>query len=236
MLGPRLRAIARMVPKGGQVADIGTDHGIIPVYLIKKDNVAKAIATDISPGSLEKAIDLVKGEGLEDRISLRLGSGLKAIEPGEVDTIIIAGMGGNLISEILKDSPTVTGRAEKLILQPMSRQRELRKWLAQNGYRVVDEALVKEDRRIYEIIVATPGRQRVVHDIQYDIGFMLMEKKDPLFEEFLKNKMEKTRSIINGLEKGGTLNSEIALKAFQKKLLEYEEAYGCFLRLRRQWK
>ena len=225
MLKGRLLAIANAVPPSRAIADIGTDHGLVPVWLVTNGIAQKAIITDISPGSLAKAESLIKQEGLADKIEPRLGDGLLPVKPGEVDTIVIAGMGGMLIKSILESAPYVTARAETFVLQPMTAQSMLRKWLNENGYAIVDEILVREGSRFYEIITAAHGSQYISDEIYYDISYMLIKKKDPLLKDFIRQKIERTTDIILHLEKQDTKNSEYAAREFRRKLLQYKEVY-----------
>ena len=151
-LTDRLLKIASLVSKGKKIADIGTDHGYIPVYLLNKGIIPFAILADVNKGPLENACKEVRHSNLTDKTDLRLGSGIEVLKKGEVDEIIIAGMGGILISELLEANKEVAHSVDKLILQPMQAQEELRKYLLSNGYEIVNEVLVKEDFRIYEII------------------------------------------------------------------------------------
>lgn len=229
MLSPRLEVLARQVPVGSKVADIGTDHGLIPVYLAKNNISTKIIATDISAGSLQKAKDLVKKENLEHIIETRLGSGLQAVTPGEVDTVMIAGMGGLLIGHILEEGSGVLKSVSKLILQPMHSSEPVRRLLVKQGFAVDHELLVKDGSFIYEVIVAQPGDQEVADDIQYEIGFKFMENKDPLFKKFIGTKIVRTKKIIKELEEQNTKNAKEAREIFQIKLGKYEEAYRWFV-------
>jgi len=232
VLSPRLKALAQQVPAGAKLADIGTDHGLVPVYLAKNRTVTKVIATDISEGSLQKARELINEENLNDIIETRLGSGLKVIKPGEVNTIIIAGMGGVLISEILDDSRDVLKSASKLILQPMNAPQLLRRWLVEQGFTIYHELLVRDGKHLYEIIVAKEGIQEVKDDIQYEIGFKLMQNKDPLFEDFISTKISKAEAIIRQLQRQDTERARERMKQLTQKLKKYKEAYKCFVQLK----
>ena len=162
-LTDRLLKIASLVSEGKRVADIGTDHGYIPVYLLNKGTVPFAILADVNKGPLENARKEVRHNKLSDKTDLRLGSGIEVLNKGEVDEVIIAGMGGILISELLEAKKEVSHSVDKLILQPMQAQEELRKYLLNNGYEILDEVLVQEDFRVYEIIVAKyTGKNTVV--------------------------------------------------------------------------
>lgn len=201
-LTDRLLKIASLVSEGKRVADIGTDHGYIPVYLLNKGLVSFAILADVNKGPLENARKEVRHNNLSDKTDLRLGSGIEVLNKGEVDEVIIAGMGGILISELLEAKKEVSHSVEKLILQPMQAQEELRKYLLNNGYEILDEVLVKEDFRVYEIIVARyTGKNTVVEDdIYYEVGTKLIENNDLLLKEFIDKKIYKYNSVIEKLE------------------------------------
>lgn len=201
-LTDRLLKIASLVDEGKKIADIGTDHGYIPVFLLNNKKIDFAILADVNKGPLENARKEVRHNKLDDKVDLRLGSGIEVLNDNEVDEIIIAGMGGILIGELLEAKKSVVQNAEKLILQPMQAQAELRKYLYNNGFEVIDEVLVKEDFRIYEIIVAKyTGRKTEVKDeICYEVSSKLIEKKDELLTEFLNKKISAYENIIKKLE------------------------------------
>jgi len=224
-LTKRLAAIASFVKQGSMPVDVGTDHGYIPVYLIEKGICDKVYATDISQGSLKKAEDFVFQRALEDRIITRLGNGLSVIQPGEVNVVIVAGMGGWLIKDILEQSPRVLEKVDRLILQPMIDQEALRRWLISNDYSIVDEELVQEDHRFYEIIVASHGSENYEREIYFDIGLKLIEKKHPLLPAYLEKKMEKCHGLIHHLKAKGTVKAVNRYHELMKKLNEYEEVY-----------
>lgn len=217
----RLLKIASLVTPNKRLADIGTDHGYIPVYLLNKNIINFAILADINKGPLENARKEVKMNKLEDKVALRLGSGIEVLECGEVDEIIIAGMGGILIGDLLEANKEVAHQTERLILQPMQAQDELRKYLFNNGYEILEEYLEKEDFRLYEIIVAkyTGKNTEVEDEIYYEIGKKLLENKDELFVEFINNKIKKYNNII---EKLGDKESEVILskKNFANERIE----------------
>ena len=201
-LTDRLLKIASLVSKGKTIADIGTDHGYIPVYLLNKGTIPFAILADVNKGPLENARKEVKYNNLTDKTDLRLGSGIEVLKKGEVDEIIIAGMGGILISELLEANKEVAHSVDKLILQPMQAQEELRKYLLGNGYEIVNEVLVKEDFRIYEIIETKyTGKNTILEDeIYFEVSKKLIENNDPLLKEFIDKKIYKYNSIIKKLE------------------------------------
>ncbi|CEO20688.1 tRNA (adenine(22)-N(1))-methyltransferase [Paraclostridium sordellii] len=201
-LTDRLLKIASLVGENKKIADIGTDHGYIPVYLLNNNKIDYAILADVNKGPLENARKEVKHNKLENKVDLRLGSGLEVLKINEVDEIIIAGMGGILISELLNVKKDVSQSAEKLILQPMQAQNELRKYLYNNGYEIINEVLVKEDFRIYEIIETkyTGKNTEVKDDIYYEVGKKLIENKDDLLEEFLSKKINAYKGLLDKLD------------------------------------
>lgn len=153
-LTPRLNLISELVSKGSKIADIGTDHGYIPISLLMNKKIEYAILSDINKGPLENANKEVIRNNMKDMTSLRLGSGLETINVGEVDEVIIAGMGGILISEIIEKKYDLSKKFNKLILQPMQASEELRKYLFDKNFEILDECFVREEHRIYEVIVA----------------------------------------------------------------------------------
>ena len=223
-LTDRLLKIASLVSDGKKIADIGTDHGYIPVYLLKEGKVPFAVLADVNKGPLDNAHKEVIQNNLLDKVDLRLGSGIEVLEIGEVEEVIIAGMGGILISELLEAKKEVAHNVEKLILQPMQAQEELRYYLLNNGYEILEEVLVREDFRIYEIIVAKyTGKNTIIEDeIYYEVGIKLLENKDSLFNDFIEKKIKTYSSIVNKLEgKNGEAidkkrkESEVAIKKLE---------------------
>ncbi|MCT4509239.1 MAG: class I SAM-dependent methyltransferase [Tepidibacter sp.] len=215
-LTPRLEAVADLVSDNIKVADIGTDHGYIPVYLIKKNKIQNAIAADINKGPLDNARKEIYSNNLEDRIELRLGSGLSVLKLGEVDEVVIAGMGGVLISQLIENELEIAKKLDKIILQPMQASSELRKYLHKNSFIIEEEILVKEDFRIYEIMVVTYDetgkRQEFIEDeIYYEVGKGLLKNKPSLTLEFIDKKIKEYCKIIEKLEgkEGGKIESKI---------------------------
>ena len=153
-LTPRLQAIADSINEYEVLADIGTDHAFLPIYLMQNGKIKKAIAADINKGPIDIAQERIKKYKYEDMIETRQGDGLTVIKPYEADAIVIAGMGGILISEIIEQSKPVAIAAKVLVMQPMQDSGKLRRYLFQNGFEIFDEELAKEDRKIYEIIWA----------------------------------------------------------------------------------
>lgn len=199
-LSPRLKTIADLVNPDHRVADVGTDHAYIPVYLKEHGHQGSLIASDINEGPLANAKDTISENHMAETIETRLGGGLEPYVAGEIDTAIIAGMGGLLISQILEASEDVARSLKTLILQPMQAQDELRKWLVAHDYRIVNEKLAKEGRKYYEILVVEQGITEPKDEIYNEIGYLLPENGDPLFIEFLETKVRKYQTILKSVE------------------------------------
>ncbi|HEX3030857.1 MAG TPA: class I SAM-dependent methyltransferase [Bacillota bacterium] len=153
-LSERLMAIARCIPPGSRIVDVGTDHAYLPIYLVQAGICPTAVAGDVHQGPYQVAVKAVREAGLTDYIAVRKGDGLAVITPGEVEVAIIAGMGGGTIQVILEANPQVAESLTRLVLQPMVDAGPLRGWLLTHGWQLAEEDLVEEDGRIYELVVA----------------------------------------------------------------------------------
>ena len=160
-LTPRLRTILSLVPDGARLADIGTDHALIPVALLRRGVIASAIASDIGQGPLESAARTARKFGITSGLSLRLGPGLRTVQPDETDTIVIAGMGGETMIEILRTDPWALDGAHLLLLQAMTGQAELRQYLASRGGRIEQEIVCRERKRMYTVMAVRGGGTRL---------------------------------------------------------------------------
>lgn len=200
-LSKRLKRIAEHVDKCESVADIGTDHGYIPIYLVKEGICEKAIASDINKGPIEKAKVNVTFEGVSDKVKCLLGPGLNPLKVGEVNGVILAGMGGNLTRDILlADMPKVK-KYDFLILQPAQNPEVLREFLYKNNYKILDEDLIKDEGRFYELFKVkydeTSEKLIFEDELDYEISPLLRKKEHPLFKEFIEEKINKCETILN---------------------------------------
>lgn len=159
-LTPRLQAIADQVPPGARLADVGTDHAHLPIWLLQQGRIRAAVASDIREGPLARARENAARCGCLERISLRLGAGLARVSPEECDTVSIAGMGGETIAGILQDAPWTAEGGRLLLLQPMTMAAELRRYLFQNGYDIVRESLCAEEHRRYVVLTVRGGGEK----------------------------------------------------------------------------
>lgn len=198
-LSSRLQAIANLVPLGAKVADIGTDHGYIPVWLAQTGVAEKLAAADINKGPLEHAKQTATEYGVFDMIHFELCCGLSFCSSSEYDTVIIAGMGGELIASILEAAPW-TKQGTRLILQPNSRIHILTAWLIENGYMFEHTQLVKDTGKIYQILVVRGGEstpitkesERLVHDLYFI-------NRDPLLKEYLDHLLSRYKAAERGM-------------------------------------
>lgn len=199
-LSSRLLALSGEVTAGKGLADIGTDHGKLPVYLVLNGIIPYAIASDSRIESLKKAEKLVDAYGLNDKIEIRLGNGLDVLNPGETPQMVVAGMGGPLIAEILSKGINTARSAEKLILQPMQYPEYLSRWLYHNHFVIKNEELVEDGGKIYRIFVCCSGVPKPVNDdIFYEIGEKLIEKKQPLLGKYISQSIERYMYIYQNL-------------------------------------
>lgn len=222
-LSNRLQKIADFVPHNSITADIGTDHGYIPRYLIEENISKLVIASDVSQGSLDKTISYIHELKLEDKVIPRLGDGLEVLKPFEVDTLVIAGMGGLLIRDILDKDKEVTDSINHFILQPMVASKELREYLLNKGFKILDEDLVFEDDKYYEIIYAKKGKDLIEKEIYYEISPILIKKKHPLLSNFLRSKIESVENIILELKDKNTHKSKEKFHELADLLEDYKE-------------
>ncbi len=222
-LSPRLGAVAAHVPPGRPLADIGTDHAYLPAYLVQAGIIPRAIASDVLPGPLEAARATVREAGLADRIELRLGDGLRVLQPGEVPTVTICGMGGPLIAEILEGGPL--GGIERLVLQPMAGEERLRAWLAANGWRLVDEELVRDGGRLYVILVAEPGRMEL-EEADALVGPLLRKKRGALWREYIAEMLQQAGRALRGARRSDRPQARERARLLEERIRLLKEVMG----------
>lgn len=204
ILSNRLAQVASFVPEQARLADIGSDHAYLPVYLVATGKISYAIAGEVAPGPLKAAIAQIKKYGYTEKIIPRLADGLAAIQPEDrIDTITIAGMGGLLTSDILTNGQAdgFLSTRERLILQPNNHEQELRHWLTRNHYKIYDEQLVKDQGKFYEIIVADYQKSDSYTMKELYFGPILMQKKSSIFQEKWQKELQTKQKILNNLQK-----------------------------------
>lgn len=156
-LSPRLAAVADMIPEGAAFADVGTDHAYLPICLVQSGRTPWAVAVDVREGPYLRARQAVAKAGLAERIDVRLGDGLTALAPGEVDTVVLAGMGGGLMQKLLTADPEKTRTFRRLVLQPNMATHLVRSALYRHRWKLMDERFVLDDGHLYEILVYEQG-------------------------------------------------------------------------------
>lgn len=201
-LSYRLSRVASHVPEGAIVADIGSDHAYLPCFLVAEGIAEKAIAGEVVKGPFESAKKQVRQEGLENRITVRLASGLAAIEKTDgVTAITIAGMGGPLIASILEQDKALLAGVQRLILQPNVHAKAIREWAAANHWRIIDEEILEENSKIYEIIVLEPAQDAVEFGEKALLfGPVLMAQRSEVFQVKWQREMDQWQKIVASIE------------------------------------
>lgn len=184
VLDARLQAVADLVPSGLRVADIGTDHGYLPVYLVASGKCPSAIAGDKSAQSCAKAETTVLHYGCAPYIQTRVGDGLQIVAAGEVDVVVMAGMGGWLMIDILEAAPQVLSSVQSLVLQPQKNSEQLRRWLETHSWRIVDERMVYDSGFYYVVIAAEPGQMQLSED-EAEFGPCILRSCPEVFRDYL---------------------------------------------------
>lgn len=224
-LSARLRLLAGWVRPGARVADVGTDHAYLPVWLSLHGRVASAIASDLREGPLERARNTGRTYGAED-VEFRLCDGLSGIRPEEADTIVIAGMGGENIAAILAAAPWTGDGAHTLLLQPQTRAEELRRFLSEHGYRISREALVRDHGILYPCMEVTAGWEPLTLGQLYGGAGLL---HDPLGDRYIIARILRLQSAVAGLNRAGGPEN-------QKKADALREILTALLSMREEWR
>ncbi|MDI3234073.1 tRNA (adenine(22)-N(1))-methyltransferase TrmK [Exiguobacterium antarcticum] len=233
ILDQRLQKVVSYIPQGAVLADIGSDHAFVPCYCIQQNLVERAIAGEVNLGPMEAAQAQVALVQLEEKIEVRLGSGLTVLRPGEATAITIAGMGGTLIATILEEGKTHLSGEERLILQPNVDAVDVRKWLLANGYALLSEAIVKENEKIYEILVAQKGEESLYADNlerrEWELFFgpQLTREKAPAFVEKWQTEKQKRQYILEQMRRGN--DSEVLqgkIETIERLIQKMDEVTG----------
>ena len=222
-LSKRLAKVGEFVPSQARLADIGSDHAYLPVRLMLAKKISYAVCGEVVRGPYESALNQVTLQGLADNITVRLADGLFAIEPSDkIDTITICGMGGTLIKQILLEGKERITGEELLILQPNVGEATLRKYLVANGYSIITEEILEENKKIYEIIVAKKLIQPMsLNEAQYLFGPLLMQEKSPVFIKKWQRELMQRQRVLQQLQNSAQNHDEkIAELQVEMKLIE----------------
>ena len=203
-LSKRLEVVASYINDNSKIIDIGCDHGLLSIYLAKKYDNIKIIASDVNKNALNNAINNIKKEHLENIIETRLGGGLDVVNSEEIDTIVISGMGANTIVGILKYSTDKLLNVKDIIIQSNTDLYFLRKNVTKLGYYIEDEILIEDSNIIYTVIKFTKGKKRYNYEELY-LGPILLEKKDSLFNKKIDKEMKMIEMILSRIKNGHLL-------------------------------
>jgi len=228
ILSPRLSAVAERVPEGARLADIGTDHAYLPAYLLQNHKISRAIVSDLRSGPLKRARATAARYGLTERMEFRLCDGLSGLRPGEADTIVIAGMGGETIAAILAAAPWTARGDYRLLLQPMSAQNYLRPWLQTCGYTIVRECLACEGNSLYTILEVRPGGMEPLTPAECWAGRQRKGEDAPLRGAYLNRLIVRTARALEGL-RASTRPADLPRRR------EMEEAHRGLLKMWEEW-
>ena len=227
LLSRRLKAVADFVPQDMICADIGSDHGYLPIYLVGERIIPHAIAADIGKGPLESAALNVRKYHLEDKIELRLGNGLEVLLPNQVSCVTICGMGGGLICEILNNSPQITASLQRLVLAPNVGAHLVRHWAGENGWQITAEELIEEDGHFYPIIRLEKGEMAELSAAEEFAGPLLLKNKHELLGDYLNYWRHKELKLAMQLLAVGQAETDEKAQALQEKWSAIEEEYQC---------
>ena len=227
-LSKRLHAVASLVTEGASVADVGTDHGYIPIYLAENNLSQKIIAMDVNKGPLERATIHIKGKRLDHVIETRLSDGFAALNKGEVDTIIAAGMGGGLVIKIMTDNPEITESINCFILQPQSEIHKVREYLYKNGFVIAAEDMVEEDGKYYPMMKVVHAedcdlKKEEYSDVEYLYGKLLLKNAHPVLKEFLNREKVLKMEIIGNLKEKAGGNAQHRIDELEKEKFMIEK-------------
>lgn len=213
-LSKRLLAVTEFITTGNRVADIGCDHAYTSIYLAQQQISPRIIAMDVNQGPVDRARDNIQKFGYKDIVEVRKSNGLEKLRPGEVDTLVIAGMGGGLALEILTAHPEVLYSVKELVLQPQSELGRVRSELQQLGFLIIEENMLKEDGKFYVVVKAVEEAgvdQRenflLTQEEHFQFGRLLLEQLNPVLADFLRWDREICEGILENLRREHSENS-----------------------------
>lgn len=209
---------ASFVTPGNRLADVGTDHGYIPIALVQEKIIPSALAMDVNPGPLERAKQHIRESHLESDIHTRLSDGVQSLQPGEADSVLIAGMGGALTVKILQEGREVLRTVKELILQPQSEIDKVRRYLEQAGYKITKEDMVWEEGKYYQVMKAEAGEMHYDCENFYHHGKLLLESGHPVLRKYLTQRRALCEQLLKKLDQEGRIEERT-----QARLQEIKE-------------
>lgn len=233
-LSKRLCAVVELVSKGKTeqtvcVADIGTDHGYIPITLIKEKQFTHAIAMDVNKGPLERAKEHISLEGLEGYIETRLSDGLEKLKPKEAQCIVIAGMGGALCVRILEEGKKIVEGLQYFVLQPQSELWKVREYLQKNGYRTVEEDMVLEDGKYYPMMRVEKGSESSYSEVELLYGRNLLQRRHPVLKSYLEFVVKEKEKVLESLKASTTERAKERVLEVEGELRTVKEGLACYV-------
>lgn len=227
-LSVRLQAVADMITTGNRVADVGTDHGYIPIYMTVNNLAPYAYAMDVNKGPLNRAQSNIELYELGDKVETRLSDGLKALKAGEAESVVIAGMGGLLTIRLLQDSSELLSDIQELILSPHSDVKLVREYVIDNGFVIADENMVIDEGKFYTIMRLTHGNASKPDELGLMFGQKLLDSRNPILYKYLCKEQDKNLAILDKLN-ANSFEGNKRVKEIEHKLdcikkgLEYYE-------------
>lgn len=230
----RLMTLADFIPSGAKVADIGGDHAYLLIQLAREGRLKRGIVGEINQGPFQNACRNVKRMGYQSVIDVRFGDGLSVVQATEFDVLVISGMGGTLIKNILDKGKEKLAGVQKMVLQPNIGGHQVRRWLDQQGWQITDETLVEEEGVLYEILVSSPGKNIDLYqdafistELLYEIGPVLWKQRHPLLINKLKNEQERKEKMLRQLQWGVTDEAQKKWKQETEKLETWKKVIQC---------
>lgn len=211
-LSKRLKTVASFVTPGKRIADVGTDHGYVPIYLVQSGRTPYALAMDINKGPLSHAKENILRYNLQNRIETRLSNGLREYNKGEADSIIIAGMGGNLMVQILSEAYDKWKDDTELVLSPHSEAELVRRYLSDNNMVVEEESMLIDEDKYYVVMRAVSGKSDYESEAHFRYGKLLLERKDAILHEYLKKELTKKELIEESLRQSSSVAANERMK------------------------
>lgn len=227
-LSLRLNAIMQMVSPCEGAADVGCDHGYLAISLIENKLAKKVVAMDVAKGPLSRARDNIEKAGLQNQIETRLSDGVTKLVAGEVDTVIMAGIGGNLMMRLLENGKDILRTVTELVLSPQSEIEQVRRYLLSNGYIIADENMIVDEGKTYVILKVRHGAEKYEKRCQYRYGKILLEKHSDILKDSLEKEKSQLMFIQDSLEDSKTESGITRLKEIAKDLECIEEGLSYY--------